>query len=323
MISICIPVYNTDVRELAEALHGQAERLDGDTEILLLDDRSDDTVRETNRAIRNLPRVRYKELPANTGRSRIRNRLASLAEQDFLLFLDCDMQITNPDFLRHYADLIPSQEVVCGGHTYPPEPPAPEFILHWKAGCRRESVPASVRNRRPHHAFMTSNFLIRKEIFSRLTFSEYLNGYGHEDTLFGYQLKLLNIPVFHTDNPARHKGLEPADVFLEKTRQAIRNLLHIEQMIRHDDGFTHMIRVLRTRKTLRRLHLGGVYRHMFSCFRKGLENHLLGERPGLRMLDLYKLGVLLTDERGMEAPAGTERSEPDQAVKGNGKRSRT
>lgn len=293
MLSICIPVFNSDPRNLVMELHRQADTLGEDTEILLLDDGSREEIRALNRDLRDLPRVRYEELPENSGRSRARNLLAGKARNPMLLFLDSDMQINKPRFLEHYLDLANEHQVVCGGHVYQSDPPSSELMLHWKAGRKRERAPAAERNKNPHRSFMTANFLIRRKVFSRISFSEQLRGYGHEDTLFGYQLEKIGIPVFHTDNPAVHTGLEPAAILLEKTRQAMENLLTIEKMLGNDPGFSQMVKVLKTRQQLNRLRLCGLYRLAFTAGRSGLEKNLLGRRPDLRAFDLYKLGILI------------------------------
>lgn len=293
MLSICIPVFNSDPRKLVMDIHRQAETLGEDAEVLLLDDGSREEIRAMNRSLRDLPRVRYEELPENTGRSRARNLLAGKARNPLLLFLDSDMQINNPRFLEHYLDLASEHQVVCGGHLYQSDPPSSELMLHWKAGRERESAPAAERNKTPHRSFMTANFLIHRKVFSRITFSEQLRGYGHEDTLFGFQLEKLGIPVFHADNPAMHTGLEPAAILLEKTRQAMENLRAIEKILGNDPGFRQMVKVLKTRQQLNRLRLCGLYRLAFTASRSGLEKNLLGSRPSLRAFDLYKLGILI------------------------------
>jgi glycosyltransferase involved in cell wall biosynthesis len=292
MLSICIPVFNSDPRNLVGELHRQSGQIGGNTEIILLDDGSREEIRKMNRSLLDLPRVHYEELPENSGRSRARNLLAEKARNPFLLFLDSDMQVTHPLFVEHYLALAPEHPVVCGGHVYQEEPPAPGLMLHWKAGRERECAPAAVRNKKPHRSFMTANFLIRKDVFTRVAFSERLKGYGHEDTLFGYQLEKQGIPVFHTDNPALHTGLEPAGVFLEKTRQAMDNLQTIEKMLKDDPEFRKMAKVLQTRKLLCGVGLNWLYRLAFTTFRSSLEKNLLGNKPSLRVFDLYKLGLL-------------------------------
>ena len=43
--------------------------------------------------------------------------------------------------------------------------------------------------------------MISKTCFEQISFNEDLQGYGHEDTLFGYELDKKNIQIHHLDNP--------------------------------------------------------------------------------------------------------------------------
>ena len=48
MISICIPIYNFDVRQLVISLHKQAQNLKVRSEIILIDDFSNEHYRNIN-----------------------------------------------------------------------------------------------------------------------------------------------------------------------------------------------------------------------------------------------------------------------------------
>jgi len=85
-LSILIPVYNYDVRDLVHKLHDQLIELDTPVEILCYDDAStDESYKVTNREINKLSVVIYKELPANIGRAAIRNKLANEANYNYYL----------------------------------------------------------------------------------------------------------------------------------------------------------------------------------------------------------------------------------------------
>ena len=58
MLSICIPIYNYDVRELVEELHKQADLSGKIYEILLIEDGSAHFLEE-NRKVQNLSNVSY------------------------------------------------------------------------------------------------------------------------------------------------------------------------------------------------------------------------------------------------------------------------
>ncbi len=292
MLSICIPVYNVQVSQLVNTLHQQGKRLDVPFEILLIDDASEETFRQSNSALGKLQYVRYEELTQNIGRSRIRNLLAVKARFPLLLFLDCDAEITTGDFLKKYLDAGKDGSVVCGGHVYQSEQPSHPFVLHWLAGSQREVVPASARQRKPHHSFMTGSFLVPSSLLYQLPFNEELSGYGHEDTLYGYQLMKRSIAVKHIDNPIIHNGLESGIMFLSKIRQSLVNLKKISELTKYDPEFIDMVRVLKVYHTLKRYKID----RLFILFFKPIENttikHLTGKHPRLCMLDVYKLGII-------------------------------
>jgi len=292
MLSVCIPIYNQDVGELTHALHRQAEALGVEAEILLLDDASEERFRLINRQLSALPLVRYEELNKNSGRSRIRNTLALKARYPLLLYLDCDITIPRKDFLRSYLEAGRDGSVVCGGHAYQAEQPAWPYLLHWLSGSHRETKDAAIRQFQPYHSFMTASFLVPASLLFELPFNEELNGYGHEDTLYGFQLKKRNIHVKHIDNPVIHRGLEPADVFLEKTRDSLANLIKIYELTGYDVDFLDMVRVLKTCEQIKRQRLRPLLALFHSLAGHCLARRLAGRHPRLWMLDLYKLGII-------------------------------
>ena len=84
MISVCIPVFNVDVRKLTESLMSQAS--DIPAEIILIDDGSGEEFRQVNRELQDAG-IQYHELEENIGRARIRNRFTEYANYEQLLFL--------------------------------------------------------------------------------------------------------------------------------------------------------------------------------------------------------------------------------------------
>lgn len=292
MLSICIPIFNQDVRPLVRALAEQVRQTLPVAEILLLDDGSKEEFRKINRQLASEALVRYEELGQNVGRSRIRNLLAAKARYDRLLFLDCDVLLLSGTFLRRYQDLWQDSPVLVGGHLYGPPPSREPYHLHWLVGSRREEKDAERRNARPYHSFMTSNFLLHKDVFDGLRFREDLHGYGHEDTLFGFELKKKGIKITHMDNPVLHQGLETAEDFLAKTRESLENLLQTCRLVGNDPEYLQGVTILRTYGRLRSLGLCGPLRHLFRVRRKAMEGSLCGPKPSLRLFDLYKLAYL-------------------------------
>ncbi|MCC6726469.1 MAG: hypothetical protein IT258_18350, partial [Saprospiraceae bacterium] len=154
---------------------------------------------------------------------------------------------------------------------------------HWYYGRYREQTTAAARSRSPYHGFMTNNFLISKSIFLSILFDETLRQYGHEDTLFGMKLAERKVPILHIDNPLEHIGLESTEVFLQKTRQGLENLVKLRAEGKPiDTKLTKAFDFLE--KWQLSVFLPAFERFLFVKLRNGSLN--------LRLFDLYKLAVL-------------------------------
>jgi glycosyltransferase involved in cell wall biosynthesis len=98
-LSVCIPIYNSDVRALVNALCAQIAALPEATiDIVLIDDAS--VPEFTKRNVFSETFVKFIALPQNIGRSRIRNAFLKYTDADYLLFLDGDSTILDPLFLK-------------------------------------------------------------------------------------------------------------------------------------------------------------------------------------------------------------------------------
>jgi len=289
MISICIPVYNFDVRPLVEELHKQAMALESGVEILVIDDASNKEFQYLNREITHLFTVVYLALPANIGRSRIRNLLSGKARNEWLLFMDCDSEITSDRFLAEYAAHTNAVQVVCGGREYRHTRPQEEFVLHWKYGKSREVKCAKTRGLNPYHSFMTNNFMVHKQILNRIQFDEDILGYGHEDTLFGFELMRQNLPVVHINNPLLHINLETHSVFLNKSQEAIANLYGIYLRSNAPEQFAKFVRLLRWSEKTSKSFLGRLLIFQARKNKKLLTKNLMSSNPFLLFHDLLRL----------------------------------
>jgi glycosyltransferase involved in cell wall biosynthesis len=296
MISICIPVYNLDVRQLAEALEKQAKNVSA--EIILIDDGSQMQYRELNKEITGEV-IQYHELEENIGRARIRNLFAGYAKYEHLLFMDCDSVIISECFLSDYSLALSSHpdQIICGGRIYDPVPPEGDRKLHWKYGTRKESQPVEIRKKDPNRSFMTNNFLIPIGILKDIPFNENLRMYGHEDSLFGYELAEKGHEIVHIDNPVLHGELQTNREFVDKTREAVQNLVFISEMLKDDPGFADSITLLRTARNLESRGVAGLIR-IISVLSVPVAKMLL--RLGwssLKLLDIYKLGLFVILKR--------------------------
>lgn len=300
MISICIPIYNLDVRELGTALEPQVKELGDGAELVFIDDASDSAFRHINAPM--CQRYTCVQLEENVGRARIRNLFLKHAKNEYLLFLDCDSRIIAPDFLRRYRRLLEEapREVVCGGSVYADARPPRPYRLRWKNGRVKETRSLEERREAPHRSFMTNNFLAGRRVMEDLPFDEKLVKYGHEDTLFGFRLKQAGVEVFHLENPVENGNLDRNRAFLSKLKDSSRNLLLILEQVEEPAAFVDGIRLLQVFVKLRQLKLEGLFRACFLAIRPLLYVFLVLGPVSLRLLDAYKLGTLLVQARELE-----------------------
>lgn len=196
-------------------------------EIICLDDCSTKQFPEHEK-LKELSFVRVEYLDENLGRAGIRNLLTKKAVYPTLLFLDADMFLPDSFFIQRYVSALnTSVLVVVGGVCYGPKLPDQSKRVHYTNGVYRESKLASKRTKNPYGSFLTGNVLIKKTVFECVQFASYLKAYGHEDTLFGLELKSAGIPILHIDNPALHEGLESNELFIQKQYTAVENLAFI------------------------------------------------------------------------------------------------
>jgi len=301
MLSILIPVYNFNIVELVREIHHQAVSCGVAFEILIVDDGSFPACKEENSKVSQLGDVRYEELAKNIGRSRIRNKMASMARFPWLLFLDCDSQITGRDYIHTYLSRCEKEVVICGGRSYTEKKPEDaSFYLRWLYGKKREQKSAACRNERQWNSFMTNNFVIAKSIFERVAFDESIEKYGHEDTFFGFELKRKGVPVIHIDNPLVHIGLETNAEFLKKTQEGVTNLsMLMHQKTAYRNEMVSGIKLLRHFSRLSRFRLLSFYRLLFAGAKKRILANLMSPHPSLFLFDMYKLGLLTENEKNL------------------------
>jgi len=274
----------------------QANNLKKPFEILVYDDGSRDEIKDRNRVISGYSNVVYHELEKNVGRSAIRNRMAKDASYEYLLFIDADSKIVKTDYLELYLSKAKSKTVLCGGTAYQKEKPVnPGELLRWHYGSHREAVSAKERNSKKGFVITSNNFLISKSVFKSIQFREELNRYGHEDTLFGYDLFQNKVEILHVDNPVEHTGLEEASLFVDKTKMALDNLYRItNDLLSGDQVFVKQVHFLNKYDQIRKTVPMFIFRFFYSVGSKMIERNLVGARPSLFWFDFYKLTYYAT-----------------------------
>lgn len=287
MLSILIPTYNYNVYPLVSELHKQCTECGIAFEILCQDDASN-TFKPENQKINNIKNCNFSINNSNLGRGKNINFLAKKAQYDWLLIMDCDTFPTENDFIQKYISQInETEKVVFGGIEYQKERPANDQLLRWTYGNARESLSVEKRNLNPNGNALTSNLLIRKEVFTSNPFDENITKYGYEDLVFFTHLKKKGIIVKHIDNPTYHLGLETSRQFLEKTKTALENLKLISKNIPLDNSES---KILRTYSFLKQFYLVSLISFLFKKTEPKITTNLLSQKPSLLLFDLYKLG---------------------------------
>jgi len=293
MLNICIPIYNFDVRPLVAALDKEVASLKKDIELILIDDASDKKYIEINKEECN--KHLYIQLEKNIGRASIRNLFLKYATHEYLLFLDCDSLIIDNNFIAKYLQCISTgnKSVICGGRVYSKTKPLKNKMLRWKYGIHKESQIASIRKLTPNHSFMTNNFVVNKAVLKKIQFDERLKKYGHEDTLFGFELLKEGIFVEHIENPVDNGDIENNIDFLTKTENGIHSLVSILEYVDYNPELIKMIKLARVMDHVNKWHLLWLVSLLFTIFKPILKYTLINGPINLIAFDLYKLGLLV------------------------------
>jgi glycosyltransferase involved in cell wall biosynthesis len=296
MLSVLIPVFNTDVRELVIELKRQCSELPLPFEIRLIDDGSEDKFKQINREISQLEHIEYSELERNIGRSAIRNKLAFEAKYEWLWFLDCDGDArVNPHLAKTFWENKGEEKLLSGGRIYQPETPDNKKLqLHWIWGSERELLDPQARMKNPANAFLSNNFILHKSLIEKIPFDTMLFGYGYEDTLFATELLNSGYTIAHINNPVLHAGLEPNDVFLKKIEESLHNLIRLKDICKEKNiEFPVKSKLVLAAKILRLPLIKQLIGSWFIRNENIWKIQLLGPQPSLRTFDAYRLAVLL------------------------------
>lgn len=280
MISILIPVFNVDVTLLIRDLLLQLERNNLSCELIVMDDGSQEIIKEINRDATSGNRLIYLEQDRNYGRVEIRKKLALAAKFDWLLFIDCDSKLVRDSYLKDYISHLDFSDAIVGGTEYQQEPPACDKRLHWSYGSRREVTTPQKRS------FRSNNFCIRKALFMDLQIPAELSGYGHEDTFMGIELERKGYRIHFIENPVLHLGIENTPAFIIKSESALKNLLRLRKYIDESTLRKHvtLYDVYCKTRSLRRPMVA-----VFSTIRPLLLRNLNSCHPRLSYFDFYRL----------------------------------
>ncbi|WP_160138205.1 glycosyltransferase family 2 protein [Chryseobacterium sp. c4a] len=291
-LSICIPVYNFDVREFVFDLKKEIDSQKIDAEIILIDDASKEEFKQINKELQNgIPHFIF--LENNIGRSRIRNLFLQYATGEYLLFLDCDGKIVGGEFLKKYIECIqknPDTQIIYGGRKVLGTADEQHY-LRWKFAVERENLPVKLRREKPYLSFQTNNFVIRKEALSKVGFNPDFQKYGYEDLLFAMDLKAANIKIDHIDNPILNNDLENNIIYLGKVEESVESLSHMLK----DEALSSKlseVKLVKAYNKLKNTPFKVVLGLLFNIGEGGIKRKLSRGNVSLRYLDIYKLGLL-------------------------------
>jgi len=286
-ISILIPTYNHVCVELVSTLQQQASQLPISYEIIVADDGSTlaPTI-EGNKAINEYTNSRYIELPENIGRAAIRNFLVKKASQPWLLFIDSDMVVRHPDFLRRYVETPNEEAVWDGGINVGGDAKLLSHNLRYQYERANEHLhTADRRQQEPYRDFHTANFMVSRQLMTKCPFDLRFRHYGYEDVLFGMQLEKRHIPINHIDNPLSFEVFEENEQFLSKTEEGLRTLYTFRQELKAGSRLLQRVEHLGWLMPLLRLY------HQTT---NKLERRFLLRHPSLFLFSLYRLGYYAT-----------------------------
>lgn len=285
MLSVLVPVYNQTVVTLVKEICRQCEEAKIDFQVLVFDDGSTNDIRKSNEELSHEFGVNYVELSENIGRAKIRNRLAKMARYKYLIFLDGDSKVVRADFIETYLLYAEQYHVIYGGRVYQDDRPKDKTLrLHWNYGRTREALPAKKRTNDPYRSFQSNNFLIHDYVFKMVEFDAEIDGYGYEDILFADELNGRGIAIRHIDNPVEHDGLESCSQLVEKTKNAVENLVKLNK-----NGLLQDVRLTAFYNKAKNNNSLGMVRFFTKLMTKNAEADLKSGSESVRKFNLWKL----------------------------------
>lgn len=289
-VSVLIPNYNNVCVELVRVLQQQAEALGISYEILVADDASPmkEKIGE-NEAINALPHCRYIVKETNSGSAATRNFLGAQSQYPWLLFLDCDIAIPDDRFLGRYVT-DDHEGVVNGGIRITDDDGLRHNLRYLYEKAAEPAHTAEKRQANRYQEFRSTNFMIERRVFETCRFDERFTRSGYEDVLFGKMLKQQRVSVTHIDNPVMMTEFEGNADYVRKIERSLRTLYAFRDELR---GYS---RILTFDSGIHVAAVRGLIRLWHRLFGNLERRNLCGERPCLKLFNLYRLGYYLTQK---------------------------
>lgn len=281
MLSICIPVYNTDCSALLDLLAKQIARLEETVEVLVCDDFSTNYTQE-NEAVCQRNGFSFFKNKENLGSISTRIKMAKTSRFNWLLFIDSDMMPVHSKYLLNYIRNIKSASVVFGGYRYKKD--NQKIQLRKNYGISREEKTANERNQKPFKYVFSGNMLIQKEIFIKII-KDPSNCYGY-DLLLGERFNKNKVKLLHIDNGTFHLGIEDNISYLKSQMNGAKLLRAWFENDEINSDYNNLIKVY---KILEKMYLSKI------LFSPALKLHIIIRRILLKfggpvvLLDWFRL----------------------------------
>jgi glycosyltransferase involved in cell wall biosynthesis len=263
------------------------EQLPEDGEIIVGNDKS--TSPEAIKAFQRIAAMkqcRVFEPTENLGRARIRNKLFELSLGEWVLFIDADTKVDNPDFISNYLKATEEYQAdaFCGGMKNTKEcPKGCELRWTYETQTSRR-LTKEYRQQHPYESLTAANIMLSRAAFVQTGFLEEIVEYGYEDVILIQQLKHLGKSIHHIYNPLIHLDIDNNKRFLAKTRQALRTLHSLSEDLWPETELT------RSYKKLRKLHLHRAFA-LIHLILLPITRRLLNSRfAPICVFQCYKLG---------------------------------
>jgi hypothetical protein len=290
MISILIPIYNSNAFPLVFELQKQFQKTGIAYEILCQDDASKSPLNINNEKINSLPNCSFISLKENVAHRENRNLLAEKSKYNWLLFIDGDSKIISENYISNYLnDISLGNDIIYGGRIHSEKCPSKAQTLRWKYGKFTEDKLALAREKSKFTNLLFNNTLIKKECFNKVKFDKENKLYGHDDTQLSYQLSLLNATVLHIDNQIEHKDIDTNIEFVNKMKESILSLLRIYKSNKIPSNYVTILKFYTILKKYKISYLIGFF---FKIIKPIIEKQLTSNNPSLLLFGIYRVGLI-------------------------------
>ena len=111
--------------------------------------------------------------------------------------------------------------------------------------------------------------------------------YGYEDVLFGKTLEEAGASILHIDNPIGYHTLESNQLYINKVEESLHTLFAYREEL---EGYSPLLDGV---EMLRRKHLLGVARQIYTPLATLIRRNLTGKNPSLLLFKVFKVGTYL------------------------------